>query len=284
MKYEILFLFLHRQLKILNYLNQFNNDTFKHTATHSNTQLRLRFKHLVLSFVFFFSVSSAFSQLCNTLGWTADLTVGVGTPYPNASSLPNTNLLGTYIHVVGDFTVDKDLYITAGWLRINNGKKISVVLTNYYEGHILSLSNTFIAAYNCGDLWQGIDVGSFCNVSTSYGTWIEDAETAISSINTSFASVNISNTLFQRNKVGISLDHNNPNGWFVVPPMLSYFVNNTFIGRGGSPILNQDVGVKIKNCPYSLAWNYGNTNNYFNGLKKGITLEGSNSIFYINGQ
>ena len=108
--------------------------------------------------------------------------------------------------------------------------------------------------------------------------------TFLKAVNTGFVSLAISNSTFNRNVIGINLEDSGTGGWWVMTPIITYFVNNKFTCT--SPVSSSgdrsDIGLRLKNVPYPFTYNNGNTQNTFSGLKIGISDEGPSSYFDIN--
>ncbi len=222
-------------------------------------------KNLKTSLFTFFIVLLAHSThllsqtLCSQFeGNSPTFTIGAGTPYPNSSSLGSSIPSGVTVHIVGNFTVDNNFSLSNIIVKVNTGVKISIA-TDYvnYNTNSLVLYNTKI--FCCSGLWKGIEMNTLTVIDVINNSEIEDAENAIKAVNTSFASLVISNSTFNRNVIGINLEDSGTGGWFVVPPMINYFVNNKFTCT--SPLngtTNQitDVGVRLKNVYYPFTYNY----------------------------
>lgn len=215
--------------------------------------------------------------LCSQYGSNLPaFTIGAGTPYPNSSSLGSSIPSGVTVHIVGDFTVDNNFSLSYITVKVNTGVKISIATDYvYYNSNSLVLNNTKI--FCCSGLWKGIEMNSITVIDVNNNSIIEDAENAIKAVNTSFASLAISNSTFNRNVVGINLEDSGTGGWFVVPPMIQYFVDNKFTctsplnGTSGD---YTDIGVRMKNINYPFTYNSGNSNNEFRDLDNGMIIHG----------
>jgi hypothetical protein len=219
--------------------------------------------------------------LCSTYAGSAiTYTVGAGTAYPNSSNLPSATLSNVTLLVQNDFTVNSNLTLNNVIVKVNMNKKI-LVLGDFFTYNMsnLSLNNTKVFSNACSYMWKGIDMGGLASITVTNNSVIEDADNAISAINSGYVYLNIDNSTFNRNKVGINLDATNLWG-FATPAMLQYFVNNKFtctsaLNPNTANIQKTEVGLQIKNVPYPFGWNYGNSWNSFTGLKNGIYIEGT---------
>ena len=195
--------------------------------------------------------------MCSTYGGSTPgytvYTVGAGTAYPNSSNLPSSSLSTVKLLVVGDFTVNNNFALLNSLVKVNPGFKISVDI-NWSTPYSLYLNNTKIFACppvsGIGtQLWKGIELNSFTGITVTNNSIIEDAENAIKAINTSFVGLAIDNSTFNRNRIGINLEDSGSGGWFVVPPMLQYFVNNNFTctsSLNGTTNEKTEIGLRIK--------------------------------------
>ena len=125
--------------------------------------------------------------------------IGAGTSYPTSASL---NFIPTKVHVVGDFFINTlanysnvDFKIDADVSIIMNG---DVTLT-------LDDCNLF----SCNGMWNGIFMGEDCRFTSLNNTRIEDALTAVNSTDKSNSIIDISETIFNRNDIGIFLGKTN---------------------------------------------------------------------------
>jgi Secretion system C-terminal sorting domain len=183
--------------------------------------------------------------------------------------------------VVGDFTINDNFYISNAVIKVSAGKKILLSSPSYWSAMFLQLNNTKIFA--CGSLWKGIEM-SFLTAVEMTNCRVEDAEVAINATDAAFASIHSDGNIFDRNKIGIKLETIN-NGWYVLTPRIGYLYNTKFWSTSA---LNDgsargDVGIKIKNVPYPLAYNYGNTYNFFKGLENGIVMSGPGTTYDVYG-
>ena len=209
--------------------------------------------------------------LCSQYGNSSfTYTVGVGSSgnILNSSQLGFSLPSGSTVNVVGDFNISGNFNLTNAIVKVAPNAKITILTYN-----ALSLNNTKVFA--CTGLWKGIEMQSLTSITVTNNSQIEDAENAIKAINTSYVGLSIDNSIFNRNKVGINLEDTGTGGYWVVPPMINYFVNNKFtctsaLNGGGST----EIGLRLKNVYYPLAFNYGNEKNEFKELQNGIYIEG----------
>jgi Secretion system C-terminal sorting domain len=225
--------------------------------------------------------------LCSTYGGqTPNYTVGVGSPNNiiNSSQLGSSLPNGSVVSVVGDFTIDANFSLTNAVVKVNTGKKILVQFSDYvnFNTTTLVLNNTKVFA--CTGLWKGIEMGGLTGITTTNGTKIEDAENAIKALNSGMVSLSIDNTTFNRNVIGINLDASTL-PWYVMPPIFNYFTNNAFSctsALNGSLTGVTNFGVQMVNINYPFAFNYGNYNNTFTGIKNGIFMNAAYGVMELN--
>jgi hypothetical protein len=166
------------------------------------------------------------TTLCSQYeGITYDISIGLNTPYPRSSSLP---LLppNPKIRVVNHFIIDTDLQLQGATIQVAQG--VFLIMS---DGTIppttgigkLTLDDCDIFA--CTGLWEGIVMSKWNSVKTLNSTRIEDAKGAIQARWTQNCTLDISNTIFNRNDKGIWLE-NNPND--TNKPTFSKFSENTF--------------------------------------------------------
>ncbi|MFZ4632785.1 MAG: hypothetical protein ACOYNO_01125 [Saprospiraceae bacterium] len=89
---------------------------------------------------------------------------------------------------------------------------------------LLHIDNSKLFA--CNGLWKGIRLEQFARISTSNFSEIEDAELAIYA--GAFSQLNIYQTTFNRNRVGIELINSNPLSIFSNGPFVFNFHSNRF--------------------------------------------------------
>lgn len=205
--------------------------------------------------------------LCDDYGNSSfNLVIGEGA----SSGITNSSQIGTqvsdYIHIVGDFTIDNHFEFNSSIVKIEPGVVINMELNKR-----LNLNSSKLFA--CNELWVGIVMGHGCSVRMN-GTEIEDAEAAIQSINRTYNYLEIINSTFNRNNVGIKLE---VKPYQAHPPLFGKLFNNRF--KCDAP-LNGTVdgisfaGIEIKNI-YLFSFQTGI--NYFRDLIYGIYAEGSTS-------
>jgi hypothetical protein len=234
---------------------------------------------------FFVFQSNVFSQtLCSQYGsstYTLEVGVGSASGITTSSQIGGSLPSGTFLKVVGDFTVDNVFYVSNAVIKVSSGKKILVYPANYWSSSAaLQLVNTKIFA--CGGLWKGIEL-SFLSILEMTNCRVEDAEIAVNAKDANYASIYSDGNIFDRNKIGFNLETTSC-GWWCFPVRISYLHNTKFWSTSA---LNDgsargDVGIKIKNVAYPLAYNYGNSYVYFKGLEKGVEINGSYTIFDVN--
>jgi hypothetical protein len=135
------------------------------------------------------------STLCQIYGeLSIDLTIGAGTAYTYSSSI--TSPLSGNIAIIGNFIIDDDFEFSNCNVKISEGVTITV---STYNSLTIDNSNLF----SCSNLWSGISLGYNTTIKTKGGTEIEDAESAIRSIYTTNVYLDIENTTFNRNYIGI---------------------------------------------------------------------------------
>ncbi len=227
---------------------------------------------------------NVFSQtLCSQYGsstYTLEVGVGSASGITTSSQIGSSLPSGTYMKVIGDFTINDNFYISNAVIKVSPGKKILLASLSFWSAISFQLNNTKIFA--CGGLWKGIEM-SLLNYVEMTNCRIEDAEIAINANDAAFSSIHSDGNIFDRNKIAINVQATNCS-YFCFLPRISYLYNNKFWSTSA---LNDgsargDVGIRIKNVPYALAYNYGNYLNYFKDLKKGVEINGSYTIFDVN--
>ena len=205
------------------------------------------------------------NTLCETIGegpFQNFVQIGEGTAFPKASDI---NFTPTKLHIVSDFTIDVNFTFQDDDVKINEGSNI-----NMYGNRTLTINNSNLFA--CEGMWDGIIMNNGCTVTVENGTHIEDALTAINSSNKNSTSINISNTIFNRNDIGVFLSKNNNSN--VSTPNFSIISNSDFtcdaplnsgindVSHAGIKSIGHTINCDIR---YSL----------FNGLEYGILSENS---------
>lgn len=210
-----------------------------------------------------------------------------------ANKLPANELVGRTLYIFGNLEVDVSYKFDACNIFVSGGGKITVK-----SGATLTLkSNTIVDAHtvsgSCQSLWKGIEVLSGGSLTTN-GATIKNAYFAINTVNPDnlalMPKLNLQNTVFQRNFVGIYATK----GRFAI----SLFRHNTFEGSGNGAIYslgNCGSYETIANAPYanrtycgiyfdgslggSLLLGVPSFNNVFKNLQAGIVcINGTSTI------
>ena len=157
------------------------------------------------------------TTLCDELGETQfDFYIGAGTNFTHSSQIPAIPSLE--IRIIGDFVIDNNFTFANATIMID--PDVSIIVDEY--AHLtINKSNLFA----CEDLWNGIVLSDYSEISTINNTVIEDAKTAIQIWDKVYTFLDIEETVFNRNKVGISLK--NPS-MFPHGPTVFTFKNNIF--------------------------------------------------------
>ncbi|HMQ59285.1 MAG TPA: T9SS type A sorting domain-containing protein [Flavilitoribacter sp.] len=213
------------------------------------------------------------TTLCEMYGnLNFTLTVGAGTPFPGTgqwTSFPAQN-----IFITGDFTIEEDFDITGKTIKIAPGAQI--ILSSVAT---LTLDNSKLFA--CSGLWEGIIMNAFSKVRTRNNTRIEDAETALRSVNEQNTSLELENTIFNRNRVGVLLEipafSNDPFTFSPFPPVLLKFKGNTFscdAPLNGTVDEISFAGLQSRNAPVVANQLALNEQNVFKDLEYGVHVSG----------
>jgi hypothetical protein len=204
------------------------------------------------------------ATLCQTYGsQTPDLTIGEGTSFPYATDILGSTLDGKRINIIGDFTVDKSFTFKNCIIKINPGKAI------FCDVQSLKIDNSKLFA--CDQLWKGIIMADYSSIYCRNNTIIEDAEGAIQSENPVFSFINLSNTTFNRNRIGVLIANSSLN----IYPQISVFQNNRFTCT--SPLngtINEYSFAGIKSKNLNVITSQYAKSNYFYDLHYGIFTEG----------
>ncbi len=209
-----------------------------------------------------------------------DIEVGVGTPITHSSQIGST-FTGN-VCVKGDFRIDKSFKFLNCTVKIDPGVTIFVQTPQQpFFSHLLTIDNSKLFA--CDDLWNGIVMSNSTTVSTKNGTEIEDAEIAIRAQNTQYSNLLISNTTFNRNRVGISLEASSA---IAKGPHFFIFEDNLF--RCTAPLNGTvdeitEIGVNIENVFNAFLDNPYSTNNTFSNIINGIVATGDETDVTIYG-
>ncbi len=207
--------------------------------------------------------------LCEELGEIQfDFYIGAGTPYTHSSQI--TAIPSLEIRIVGDFIIDNNFTFASAVIMID--PNVSIVIN---EESKLTLDNSKLFA--CEELWNGIILNNFSEVTTKNNTVIEDAKTAIQSWDKIYTFLDIENTIFNRNKVGISLKNPNmlPHGPAVINFKNNTFscdapLNGTFTDITFAGIELENIQFFVKGLPFS--------KNFFVGLENGIYSNGISNV------
>lgn len=210
--------------------------------------------------------------LCNQYGdFTADYTIGEGTAITH-TSLIGTSLSGN-IYIKGDLIVDNGFTFYNSIVKI--APTVSIFVAPRYSPLIkyqLTLDNSKLFA--CDGLWNGIILDDSANIQTKNGTEIEDAETGILVRNKMSNALHITNTVFNRNRIGISLEENATSS---IGHVFVRFNNNIFSCTAPlNGTINEvtRIGVNIKNVPNAFREPAYNLNNEFYLLINGLIATG----------
>lgn len=208
------------------------------------------------------------------------------------SSYWGSKIDGKRIHIKAHFYIDEDLILEDCVIKVapNFGIKIA-------PGKTLTLKNSKLFA--CGGVWEGIsfDPSPQQSVINCIGTHIEDAHTAIRANVATQAWVNIRESVFNRNIIGVFLEkHVDQKGG-----LLTSFFDNKFtctaplnpnplnmerslagLNLKGSPLLNTFPSVEIQGYHLFEDLSYGIYATGYttpNGLTLGNGLYGKNYTF-----
>jgi len=126
--------------------------------------------------------------------------------YPTSNTVYNTSQLGSgthgpvtfaYVCINGDLIVDNDYIFENCIIKMKPGSKIIVT-----TGGSLTIKNTKL--FCCEKMWQGIQTQYFSSVDVNGNSTIEDAECALKL--STWSGLNISNSLLNRNFIGIGVN------------------------------------------------------------------------------
>ncbi len=197
-------------------------------------------------------------QINSEFPTSAYIEVGEGTNYPKASDIDffSKNLL-----VVSAFTIDISYtFINYDFLFLEGAN------INMRPGVDLTLNRSNL--YSCDGMWQGIFLNHGCKIITKNNTRIEDALTAINATNINDASLEIENTTFNRNLIGIFLKKQ-PSSNPTDITLISKLDNNTFsctapLNSGPNDITRS--GIESDGNVY----NFSSKGNNFTSMEYGI--------------
>ncbi|NBC05580.1 MAG: hypothetical protein GVY26_00120 [Bacteroidetes bacterium] len=213
------------------------------------------------------------TTLCEELGdITYDLFIGVGTPITHSSQI--SPLPSKQIRIVGDFTIDNNFLLDLAVVNIDPG--VSILMD---ANATLTIDNSKLFA--CTGMWNGIVMSDFTTVRTRNNTEIEDAEAAIQSIDKAYTFLEVENTTFNRDRIGIRLENA---GISPHSPAVFVFRDNTFecdAPLSGTVDEITEVGVQIKNVYSAFFDNPNSNNNLFRNIQNGITAEGKSTDLNI---
>ncbi|MBN8678526.1 MAG: T9SS type A sorting domain-containing protein [Chitinophagales bacterium] len=205
-------------------------------------------------------------------GIVYDISIGIGSPYVYSSSLP-TLPANPKIRIVGSFIIDTDLELQGATIQVAPDSYIllsdgTTTPTNGIGN--LTLDNCDV--FSCSGLWDGIFMLRGNTIKTSNGTRIEDAKGAIQAHNTQNCTLDILNTIFDRNDKAIWLE-NNPND--LNKPLFLNLSGNTFTCNAPlNGTLNgvSQAGIHLKDVSLIT---FPSTVNIFRELQNGIYAEGT---------
>ncbi|HAD14921.1 MAG TPA: hypothetical protein DCF33_21040 [Saprospirales bacterium] len=178
------------------------------------------------------------------------------------------NVFSGDIDLIGELIIDQDFTLLNCKVRIwpNVRIRVNADVTFTLDGSKL---------FCCQDLWQGIDLDYRSTIVSRNITEIEDAMVAMESPCT--ATLSISNTIFNRNIVGVRLGADGLIGWDPCPsfPVFSQFTGNTF--QCNAPINGTQndisyVGVQVFNTGATVGA-FTSVLNNFKNLQFGVRFE-----------
>lgn len=137
------------------------------------------------------TVTVTVDATCGTIDCTLPTTLTLPNGATSAITIPN----GSVVDVQGLFTINSNVTYTNVKFKMAAGARIDIV------SGITTLSKCHL--FSCTQLWEEITVNPNANLVVQNFTIIEDAEQAIHWING--GSVNISNSIFNRNGAGLHL-------------------------------------------------------------------------------
>ena len=150
------------------------------------------------------------STLCDDLGTlNCEITI---TDENRLFSTIGSSLVGKVVCIKVDFFIDSDFSFIDCTVKIDPGVHILVNVPSPIQSAPVALHIEGSKLFACNDLWAGILLGNEARIYTDNST-IEDAEHAIRSNARSY--LYISNTTFNRNRVGIQLERRPPRAPYV---------------------------------------------------------------------
>lgn len=200
-----------------------------------------------------------------------DLIIGEGTTITHSSQFPFFNV--TNVQIVGNFVVDNNFILENKNVTINND--VSIIVQD--EANLTLKNSTLVG---CDSLWNGIFLQEQTSIH-SFDSRIEDAKTAIYS--KSASTINLTNTIFNRNLVGLELSKGILNS-----PEINTFRKNKFTCTSPINGTNNEItkaGIILNEVSINLNLNSYSTlnNSIFKGIKNGIMANGINSELIANG-
>lgn len=200
--------------------------------------------------------------LCEGYGGETPTTI-LGTTITASSQLGSITLSGN-VSVQGDFLIDDPQFtFLDAIVEIDQGVEIRVG-----GGRTLTLDNSKF--FSCDDsftpFWKGFFVGSLGVITTQNGTRIEDALAAIKA--ESVVTINLNNTLFNRNEIGVEIDFND---FTALPPTINVgndvkFATSTNLSNTAS---KGSAGIKIEDTAITIG-TLGSDGIIFDNLIRGI--------------
>lgn len=208
----------------------------------------------------------------------------IGSPGRQFSSqviaLLGSDQLSGIVHVVGNFTIDADFTFANAVMFISPNVTIRVV-----EQRRLSLDNAKL--FCCNGMWQGIvlELGAF--IETENVTEIEDAWFAIDEPCRG-TRMRISNTIFNRNFVGIRVGHEGNTPDCLYPILLNnfeVFSGNTFSCSQALNTPTEPVGLAgiqiIGNANLRIGQNFSAPST-FRDIRFGVLSEAPNNTILVS--
>lgn len=163
------------------------------------------------------------TTLCEKYGAIEpEIVIGAGTSTTHTSQLGSS--FSGDVYIAGDLLVDNHFTFLNCRVQIAPGIGIFVETpASPGFGWSLALDNSKLFA--CNDLWQGITLKNNARILSRNNTIIEDADKAIAAEGSLFNQLFISNTNFNRNRIGIILSA--PTGSSAMPVFVQ-FTDNSF--------------------------------------------------------
>ncbi len=207
------------------------------------------------------------ATLCSQYGNTLCVAIGANTGAPKASDLTSNVIQGS-ICVQGNFIVDVPFTFKNCFVQVSPGAAIIVDMPVYpAPTNSLTLDNAKLFA--CHQLWKGIEMKVNTWIVSKNSTIIEDAEIAIKANEIFFNRFDITNTTFNRDRVGMSIEGYAKN--------FTSFRNNKFTCTAplnGTDDEITDIGMRIGEATLLNLGNTTNSNNIFRKIVNGIVVDG----------